>query len=125
MQTDATLEQVKLLAKQLKIPTFARYPDLIRQMDGTTDFGKLLLSLMENEYEQRQENQNRRRLKQAGLPYTKTLEELDLSGNQIPAVSGLKKIQTLKKLDLSGNPLAEGQLEELKEALPDCVIVYP
>ena len=34
-------------------------------------------------------------------------------------------MQTLKKLDLSGNPLAEGQLEELKEALPDCVIIYP
>ena len=26
----------------------------------------------------RQENQNRRRLKQAGFPYTKTLDELDL-----------------------------------------------
>ena len=59
------------------------------------------------------------------LSFLTTLEELDLSGNQIPAVSGLKKIQTLKKLDLSGNPLAEGQLEELKEALPDCVIIYP
>ena len=34
---------------------------------------------MKSEYEQRQENQNRRRFKQACLPYTKTLEELDLS----------------------------------------------
>ena len=59
------------------------------------------------------------------LSFLTTLEELNLSGNQISAVSGLKKIQTLKKLDLSGNPLAEGQLEELKEALPDCVIIYP
>ena len=59
------------------------------------------------------------------LSFLTTLEELDLSGNQIPAVSGLKKIQSLKKLNLSGNPLAEGQLEELQEALPDCVILYP
>ena len=59
------------------------------------------------------------------LSFLTTLEGLNLSGNQISAVSGLKKIQTLKKLDLSGNPLAEGQLEELKEALPDCVIIYP
>ena len=59
------------------------------------------------------------------LSFLTTLEELDLSGNGIPAVSGLKKIQTLKRLNLSGNPLAEGQLEELKEALPGCVIIYP
>ena len=59
------------------------------------------------------------------LSFLTTLEELDLSGNGIPAVSGLKKIQTLKRLNLSGNPLAEGQLEELKEALPNCVIFYP
>lgn len=59
------------------------------------------------------------------LSFLTTLEELDLSGNQISAVSGLKKNQTLKKLNLSGNPLVEGQLEELQEALPDCVIIYP
>ena len=59
------------------------------------------------------------------LSFLTTLEELDLSHNEISAVSGLKKIQTLKKLNLSGNPLAEGQLEELQEALPDCVIIYP
>ena len=59
------------------------------------------------------------------LSFLTTLEELDLSHNEIPAVSGLKKMQTLKKLDLSGNPLVEGQLEELQEALPDCVIIYP
>ena len=58
------------------------------------------------------------------LSFLTTLEELDLSHNEIPAVSGLKKLQTLKKLDLSGNPLVEGQLEELQEALPDCVIKY-
>ena len=79
MHTDTTLEQVRILAKQLKVPTFVHYPDLLRQLDKEADFGKLLLTLMQNEYEQRQENQNRRRLKQAGLPYTKTLEELDLS----------------------------------------------
>ncbi|MCR5329834.1 MAG: ATP-binding protein [Lachnospiraceae bacterium] len=48
-------------------------------MGSKADFGKILLALMKSEYEQRQENQNRRRLKQACLPYTKTLEELDLS----------------------------------------------
>ena len=59
------------------------------------------------------------------LSFLTTLEELDLSHHEIPAVSGLKKMQTLKKLDLSGNPLVEGQLEELQEALPGCVIICP
>ena len=31
MYNDATLEQVRLLAKQLKVPTFVQYPDLLRQ----------------------------------------------------------------------------------------------
>ncbi len=111
MQTDATLEQVKLLAKQLKVPTFSHYPDMIRQMDSGMDFGMLLLTLMKNEYDQRQENQNRRRLKQAGLPYTKTLEELDLtrySGNIsdlfVSELSTCRFIQEKKNLIMLGNP---------------------
>lgn len=111
MQTDATLEQVKLLAKQLKVPTFAHYPDMIRRMDSGTDFGMLLLTLMKNEYDQRQENQNRRRLKQAGLPYTKTLEELDLTRYNgkisdlfVSELSTCRFIQEKKNLIMLGNP---------------------
>ncbi|MBR4472354.1 MAG: tetratricopeptide repeat protein [Oscillospiraceae bacterium] len=53
------------------------------------------------------------------------LEELNLSDNMIAAVTGLKKLQTLKKLNLSGNPVLIEQLDELREALPDCEIIYP
>ena len=111
MYTDATLEQVRLLAKQLKVPTFVHYPDMIRQSSGNVDFGKLLLMLMQNEYEQRQENQNRRRLKQAGLPYFKTLEELDLSryGGKITdlfvnELASCRFIEEKKNLIMLGNP---------------------
>lgn len=111
MQTDVTLEQVKLLAKLLKVPTFVQYPDLIRHMDSDADFGSILLALMEHEYEQRQENQNRRRLKQAGLPYTKTLEELDLERYNgtftdlfINELASCKFIKEKKNLIMLGNP---------------------
>lgn len=111
MQTDATLEQVKILAKQLKVPTFAHYPDMVRRMESDTDFGMLLLTLMKNEYDQRQENQNRRRLKQAGLPYTKTLEELDLTRYSgkisdlfVSELSTCRFIQEKKNLIMLGNP---------------------
>ena len=53
MYNDATMEQVKILAKQLKIPTFVQYPDLLRQAGADTDFGSLLLTLMRNEYDQK------------------------------------------------------------------------
>ena len=72
-------EQIKLLSKQLKVPTFAGYQNIQSHADPNSTFGELLLALMRTEYEQRQENNNRRRLKQAHFPFTKTIDELDLS----------------------------------------------
>jgi hypothetical protein len=71
-------EQVRLYAKQLKLPTFAQYPDILRKTRPDARFEELLLELMKAETAQRQENQNRKRLRTAGFPYTKTLEELGL-----------------------------------------------
>ena len=77
--TDPTFEQIRILSKLLKVPTFMTYNDILRQAAPNTGFEQLLLTLMQKEYEQRQENNNRRRLKQACFPYTKTLDELDIS----------------------------------------------
>lgn len=79
MSVDAVHEQIRLYARQLKLPAFSRYPDILRRARPDDRFEDLLLELMKAETAQRQENQNRRRLKTAGFPYTKTLEELDLS----------------------------------------------
>ena len=62
---DPVDEQIKLLSKQLKVPTFASYNTTLRQAGQDATFNQLLLSLMKREYDQRQENNNRRRLKQA------------------------------------------------------------
>lgn len=72
-------ELIRLYAKQLKIPTFAEYAEVLRRADPSADFAELLLGLMKAETESRQENQNRRRLKAAGFPYLKTMEEFDCS----------------------------------------------
>ena len=69
-------ELIRLYAKQLKIPTFAEYQEILRQADPSATFPDLLLELMKAETLSRQENQNKRRLKAAGFPYLKTLEEL-------------------------------------------------
>ena len=52
---------------------------MLRRADPSADFAELLLELMKAETESRQENQNRRRLKAAGFPYLKTMEEFDCS----------------------------------------------
>ena len=51
-------EQIKLLAKQLKLPTFANYMDILRQAKADADFSDLLLDLLLAEASARQENQN-------------------------------------------------------------------
>lgn len=109
--TDLTNEQIKLLSKQLKVPTFVHYPDIIRRCEPDMGFDELLLMLMKTEYEQRQENNNRRRLKQACFPYTKTLDELDLSKYDgkisdvfMNELSSCKFIDKKKNLVMIGNP---------------------
>lgn len=79
MSTFAVDEQIRLYAKQLKIPTFADYEQVLRQADSSLGLSGLLLELMKAECETRQENQYRRRLKAAGFPYQKTLDEFDFS----------------------------------------------
>ena len=76
---NAVDELIRLYAKQLKIPSFAEYQEVLRQADPAAGFSDLLLELMKAETVSRQENQNRRRLKAAGFPYLKTMEEFDCS----------------------------------------------
>lgn len=109
--SDPTYEQIKLLSKLLRIPTFAQYSDVIRQADSDTCFDRLLLTLMQKEHEQRQENNNRRRLKQACFPYTKTLDELDVSRYDgkisdvfINELASCRFIDEKKNLVMIGNP---------------------
>lgn len=104
-------EQIKVLAKNLKIPTFANYSDIIRRVSSDADMGDILLELMNNEYLQRQENQNRRRLKQAGFPYTKSLDELDISRYNgeisdifLKELASCKFISEHRNITMLGNP---------------------
>ena len=76
---DVKEEQIRLLAKQLKIPTFAEYKNVLNNCAPDMDFSDLLLTLMASEAAARQENQTRRRLKAAGFPVQKSLDDFDTS----------------------------------------------
>jgi len=111
MSVDVTQEQVRLYAKQLKIPTFADYPDLLRQCRPDAGFGELLFELMKREICSRQENQNKRRLKNAGFPYCKTIDEFDaaqLNGAVSPIfiqeLASCQFIKSRQNIIMIGNP---------------------
>ena len=108
---DAREEQIRLYARQLKIPTFSNYRDVLRQSKSNADFSDLLLDLMMTEAASRQENQTRRRLKAAGFPLQKTLDDFDMSQLN-PSVSPvfLRELAACKYIDerqnivMIGNP---------------------
>lgn len=111
MSNTVLQEQIRLYARQLRLPTFAEYEQIFRQAEPGAGFGDLLLELMKAESTARQENQTRRRLKAAAFPYQKTLDEFDFSQLN-PAVSPVflrelatcQFIQDRQNVILIGNP---------------------
>ncbi|MGJ9384137.1 IS21-like element helper ATPase IstB [Salipaludibacillus sp. CF4.18] len=72
-------ETIKLYAKQIRTPSFVDYEDIIRQLDTEQSYEHFLRDLMKREVSQRQENQQKRRIKAAKFPFPKTLDEFDFS----------------------------------------------
>ena len=79
MQDTGVKESLKFYAKQLKLPTFGNLSDPVSRYKPGQGLEEFVLQLLKREYEARQENQRKRRLKRAHFPMLKTLEEFDLS----------------------------------------------
>ena len=75
---DPTNEQINLYAKQLRLPTFTEYDDVIRQANLDLSYGGFLMEMMCRELEHRQEKQMKKRLESAGFPFKKTLDEFQM-----------------------------------------------
>lgn len=72
-------QTIELYAKQLRLPSFNRYPEIVKQLDKTQSYDDFLLGLMRLELDTRQESMRKRKIKSAGFPYIKTIDELDCS----------------------------------------------
>lgn len=72
-----TKETIKLYAKQLRIPSFSQYEDIIRQLDNGESYEHFLSKLMQKELSARQENQQKRKVRAAKFPYFKTIDDFD------------------------------------------------
>ena len=103
-------QSISLYSKQLKISTFCDYDNVIRQLDSGMGYEDFLLELLKQECSQRQENNQKRRIKASKFPYIKTLDEYEFKRLQhvkepfIWELSGCDYIDQRKNIIMIGNP---------------------
>jgi DNA replication protein DnaC len=75
---NASPELIKIYAKELKLPTMVHYEDMLRQAEERGyGYEQFLQALLEREVEQRQQNQQVRRIRAARFPVKKSLYDFD------------------------------------------------
>ena len=72
-------QTIELYSKHLRTPNFNHYEDVIRQLGSDKGYDEFLIALMKMELDSRMESSQRRRIRTAGFPYIKTMDELDSS----------------------------------------------
>jgi DNA replication protein DnaC len=73
-------EMIRLYAKQLRLPTLAQIDDLIRQAEEQgLSYADFLGQVLQREINQREENQQRLKIRKAKFPLEKSLDTFDLS----------------------------------------------
>jgi DNA replication protein DnaC len=103
-------ETIKLYAKQLKTPSFTGYENVIRQLSSGDGYEKFLCEIMKVELSQRQETSQRRRIKKAGFPVMKTLDEFNfsrlehISEGYIQELAACDFIKNRQNIVMIGNP---------------------
>ncbi len=116
IQTDTTHEQlreaIRSYAFDLKLPLVRRDIDLLIQqaVDEQWSMWTFTAELLRREKENRSENQRRHRIKNAGFPQLRYLNELDTDAlpqearKALPALETLDFIKSGRNLILYGNP---------------------
>ncbi len=103
-------ELIKLYAKQLHLPSFNHYDEVIRQMSKAEGYETFLMRMMRIELEERSVTGQKRRLKSACFPLTKTLEEFELnrlahvSPATIHELASCDFIKARQNIIMIGNP---------------------
>lgn len=107
---DPSKELIKLYAKQLRIPCFCDYENIIRQLSPEDGYDKFLCELMKQELLSRANASQKRRIKAAKFPVTKTLDEFDYSRVEhvsrayIQELSSCDFIKKRQNIVMIGNP---------------------
>jgi len=77
--TELQSQTIEMYSKQLRTPMFNNYTEVIRQLDQNQGYGDFLVALMKLELDSRMESTRRKKIKSAGFPYIKTIDELECS----------------------------------------------
>ena len=72
-----TSQTIELYAKQLRLPAFNHYTDVIRQLGNNKSYEDFLIALMKMELDSRMESSQKRKIRATNFPYMKTIDELD------------------------------------------------
>lgn len=72
-------ETIELYSKQLRLPTFNKYDEVVQKLGKNKSYDDFLVNLMKLEIDNRQESNRQRKMKTANFPYLKTIDELDCS----------------------------------------------
>lgn len=105
-------EKIKAYTKDIRLPGIRKnYKTLVEEFKGkNTDYTLFLYKLLEIEYGSRVKSRKESRIRQAGFPYKKYLEELKNdelpkeAQNKLSELTSLKFIPQGRNIILSGNP---------------------
>ncbi|KLU63605.1 chromosomal replication initiator protein DnaA [Peptococcaceae bacterium CEB3] len=103
-------ETIKLYAKQLRTPAFVGYENVVRQLSPGDGYDKFLCETMKIEVLQRQVAGQRRRIKKAGFPVMKTLDEFNftrlehISDSYIEELASCDYIKNRQNIVMIGTP---------------------
>ena len=103
-------ELIKLYARQLRVPCFCDYENVIRQLSPEEGYDKFLCELMKQELLSRADAGQKRRIKAAKFPVTKTLDEFDYSRLEhvsqayIQELASCDYIKKRQNIVMIGNP---------------------
>lgn len=103
-------ELIRLYAKQLHLPTFNRYEDVVRQLKPDDGYDRFLTGVMKAELDERAVSAQKRRIKAACFPVTKTLDEFDMSRlehvseGEVRELASCDFIEQRQNVIMIGNP---------------------
>ena len=103
-------ETIKLYAKQLRVPTFNNYDNVIRQLSADDGYEQFLIELMKQELAEHSVTGQKRKIKAAKFPSLKTLDEFDMSRLENVSESTIRQlascdfIKQRQNIVMIGNP---------------------
>lgn len=101
-------ETIALYAKQLKLPTFNQYNEILRRLDKDKSYEAFLIELLKAEAISRAESSQKRRINAAKFPYIKTFDELNTARYKSISEATLYQLATCDFVDKRQNVVMIG-----------------